>query len=680
MNTKLFFKIAWLLVVSLLFYIIFVIFFLSPKINDYLSNIELEISKVQFEKIAQAINIESKKYEDENQLIEQVKLIVSSLTLGKAGYIFIFDANGKVIFDPSGEFASKSLEDVIIPGVGKKYLYEEMKAHALAKEALEYEWNRIYDPYNYTYKKISWIVHNDKFNWYIASNVYKEDFHNFTEGVNSLILNISILLFMVLTLIGIFITVKIVSPINKMLMEVNKINVVSNLDKTDKTTKSKDEIVYLSKQFNTLVDEVETNRKNIEIQERVFKDRLYIDSLTGIKNRVALEDDIKECEFVSIVLIDIDSFADINELYGFKVGDLVLIETAKILNNFSEKFGVTAYRLYGNVFALVNTTMMNFSKYDEFINESLKVFKENALFIEEENFELYIHVTLGISIAQEEPIKTATIALNRAKKSSKRFFVYNTEIDTKESIKNSIHWREKIKEAINNDCVVPFFQPIYNTENQIIKYEALMRIKDFDMHGKEIYHLPYLFLDTAFKTKQYISLANQMLGKIIDLLPTTQKYISFNISFEDIMNNDFIDMLDKYIDKLDIENKAKLVFEILESNSIGEYQILDDFVSKYRKQGIKIAIDDFGTGYSNFAHILKIRPDFIKIDGSLIKNITTDKNSSEMVKSIIDFSKALNIKITAEFVHNAEVYKRLLDLKVDEFQGFYLGRPEATIE
>ncbi len=123
---------------------------------------------------------------------------------------------------------------------------------------------------------------------------------------------------MVLTLIGVFITVKIVSPINKMLMEVNKINVVSNLDKTDKTTKSKDEIVYLSKQFNTLVDEVETNRKNIEIQERVFKDRLYIDSLTGIKNRVALEDDIKECEFVSIVLIDIDSFADINELYGFK--------------------------------------------------------------------------------------------------------------------------------------------------------------------------------------------------------------------------------------------------------------------------------------------------------------------------------------------------------------------------
>ncbi len=677
MNTKLFFKIAWLLIISLLLYIVFVIFFLSPKINEYLSNIELEISKGQFEKIAQAINSESRKYEEKEQLIEQVKLIVSSLTLGKAGYVFIFDKNGKIIFDPSGEFSSKSLEDVIIPGVGKKYLYEEMKAHSISKEPLEYDWNRIYDPYNYIYKKVSWVSHNDKFDWYIASNVYKEDFLNFTSGVNSLILNISILLFGVLTLIGVFITVKIVAPINKMLSEVNKINIVSNLDKS---IKSKDEIVHLSKQFNNLVDEVESNRKNIEIQEKVFKDRLYIDGLTGIRNRVALEDDIKNSEFVSVVLLDIDSFADINELYGFNVGDLVLVETAKILKTFSEKYGVIPYRLYGNVFALVNTTMMNFTKYDEFIADSLKLFKDTQLFIEKENLELYINVTLGISIAQEEPLKTATIALNRAKKSSKRFFVYNAEIDTKESIKNSIYWREKIKEAVLNDCVVPFFQPIYNTENQIVKYEALMRIKDFDMHGKEIYHLPYLFLDTAFKTKQYLQLANQMLGKIIKLLPTTQKYISFNISFDDIMNNDFIDMLDKYIDRLDIENKAKLVFEILESDSISEYQILDDFISKYRKQGIKIAIDDFGTGYSNFAHILKIRPDFIKIDGSLIKNITTDKNSSEMVKSIIDFSKALNIKITAEFVHSIEVYKRLIDMQVDEFQGFYLGRPEAEIE
>jgi EAL domain-containing protein (putative c-di-GMP-specific phosphodiesterase class I) len=108
--------------------------------------------------------------------------------------------------------------------------------------------------------------------------------------------------------------------------------------------------------------------------------------------------------------------------------------------------------------------------------------------------------------------------------------------------------------------------------------------------------------------------------------------------------------------------------------------LLEDFVIKYRNQGIKIAIDDFGTGYSNFAHILKIRPNYIKIDGSLIKNINTDKNSYELVKSIIDFSKALNIKVIAEFVHSREVYESILNLGVDEFQGFYLGEPSLNIE
>jgi EAL domain-containing protein (putative c-di-GMP-specific phosphodiesterase class I) len=107
-----------------------------------------------------------------------------------------------------------------------------------------------------------------------------------------------------------------------------------------------------------------------------------------------------------------------------------------------------------------------------------------------------------------------------------------------------------------------------------------------------------------------------------------------------------------------------------------DYTLLEDFIMKYRNQGIQIAIDDFGTGYSNFAHILKIRPNYIKIDGSLIKNINTDKSSYELVRSIIDFSKALNIKIIAEFVHSADVYDiTVLELGVDEFQGFYLGEP-----
>mgnify|MGYP000876472920 FL=1 len=142
---------------------------------------------------------------------------------------------------------------------------------------------------------------------------------------------------------------------------------------------------------------------------------------------------------------------------------------------------------------------------------------------------------------------------------------------------------------------------------------------------------------------------------------------------------DFIDSLDINLNKIEEKDKSRIIFEILESDYISDYSVLEVFIIKYRSQGIKIAIDDFGTGYSNFAHILKIRPNYIKIDGSLIKNINSDKNSYEMVKSIIDFSKALNIKTIAEFVHSQEVFDLLIELGVEEFQGFYLAEPLPNI-
>ena len=324
--------------------------------------------------------------------------------------------------------------------------------------------------------------------------------------------------------------------------------------------------------------------------------------------------------------------------------------------------------------------MMGFSRYDEFINELCKLFKNKAIHIDELALDIFINITLGISIAQQESIKTAGIALKKAKKANMRFFVYNNEIDTKDVIKKSMYWREKIKVALEQNKVVPFYQAIYDRNNQIVKYETLMRIQDVDEEGETVYLTPYLFMDVSIKTKQYLQLSNQVISKAFADLSKTTKQVSLNLSFKDILDIDFVTSLDKNLDKIDNDKKERIVFEILESDYITDYSLLEDFIIKYRNQGIKIAIDDFGTGYSNFDHIMKIRPNYIKIDGSLIKNINTDKNSYELVKSIIDFSKALNIKVIAEFIHSREVYNIALDLGVDEFQGFYLAQPSLNIE
>ena len=144
-------------------------------------------------------------------------------------------------------------------------------------------------------------------------------------------------------------------------------------------------------------------------------------------------------------------------------------------------------------------------------------------------FDIFINITLGISIAQEEPIKTAGIALKKAKKNNLPYFVYNNEIDTKDMIEKSIYWREKMKKAIENNDVVPFYQPIFDKNKNIVKYETLMRIKDINEKGETIYLSPYLFLDISVKTKQYLQLSNQVITKALNDLVKTDKQISINL-------------------------------------------------------------------------------------------------------------------------------------------------------
>lgn len=420
-------------------------------------------------------------------------------------------------------------------------------------------------------------------------------------------------------------------------------------------------------------------RKN-QIKQGLLKRKLYLDKLTNLKNANALSKDIKSEEFVSLILIDIDSFNDINELYGFSTGNLVLQETATILKEFSAKNDSSLYRIHGNEFAIVEFKMIDFPQFVSRTEELSRLFKNRTIYIEKLDMEIFIDITLGISMLQDEPLRTAGIALKKAKKSNLRFFAYTNNLEAKGIIKKSIFWRDKIKKTIDDDNVIPFYQPIFNRKKEIVKYETLMRLKNKSNEGKVEYILPYEFLDVAIKTKQYLLLSSQVITKALNDLDRTTKNISINLSFKDVLDSHFIEQLDEILLDINDKNKSRIIFELLESDLITDYTVLEDFILKYREMGIKIAIDDFGTGYSNFAHILETRPDYIKIDGSLIKDIDTNKNSLEIVKSIIDFSKALNILTIAEFVHSKEVYDIVADLGIDEFQGFYLGKPTPNIE
>lgn len=264
-------------------------------------------------------------------------------------------------------------------------------------------------------------------------------------------------------------------------------------------------------------------------------------------------------------------------------------------------------------------------------------------------------------------------ALEFAKQTGKDYFCYFKNIDDTPQYAEQIERSNMIRNAIINDKIVPFYQPIFNKDKQILKYETLIRIQN----SNEIIS-PSIFLEVSKRIKRYTDIEKMLIEKSFKLIADKpETMISVNLSGRDMTDGDvsvfIIEKMNKY------KVAGRVIFEILEDENIENIERISAFIERVRRMGAKIAIDDFGSGYSNFSYILKLKPDYIKIDGSIIKNIDSSEDSRAIAGAIIAFAKKLDITVIAEFVHSKEVFDACIELGVDEFQGFYLGEPSDTL-
>lgn len=153
--------------------------------------------------------------------------------------------------------------------------------------------------------------------------------------------------------------------------------------------------------------------------------------------------------------------------------------------------------------------------------------------------------------------------------------------------------------------------------------------------------------------------------------------ISINLTIDDILDQNIKNFIFDQLNHFSIG--AKIIFEIVESESIENFDKVLSFIEDVKSYGCKIAIDDFGTGYSNFVYLMRLKADFIKIDGSLIKDICTNNNSFMVVKLITKFAKKMGIKTIAEFVENKDIYDKVTELGIDSSQGYYFSKPIENI-
>jgi len=398
-----------------------------------------------------------------------------------------------------------------------------------------------------------------------------------------------------------------------------------------------------------------------------LKQKLYIDQLTGVYSRAKLED-IPFNDSSILILIDIDDFSGINELYGIEKGDQILQVIAKKLQTYNTQWQV--FRVSSDVFGLY---LDDVKKMRMSIESKIYDVREHIMFetITIDDYSIDFNITMGIAFGKDV-LHNAFAALNMAKEENLGYKVFHSEEEFKKQIEFNQKWQKEIKYAFAENRIEPFFQAIVDKDKNIVKYESLMRLKK--ENGEE-YISPF-FIDIAIKTKQYISISRMMIQKTFEKFKDKGEF-SINLNYLDISREGTKKLLEYLIKTYNAQNRV--TFEILEDESIKDYNVLKEFVEYFKAFGVQIAIDDFGSGYSNFKRILELNPDYLKFDGSLIKNIDKDSKSYITVKNMVNYAKELNIKTIAEFVHTKDVFDTCLYLGIDYFQGYYIGKPTNHI-
>lgn len=451
----------------------------------------------------------------------------------------------------------------------------------------------------------------------------------------------------------------------------SQIEIVKKYDIND--FKEKTELT-IERLYTTIRSTIKQYEQIIELDNK-YKDtynQLTTNRLTKLPNRLKLIEDLSAQKSKTLILIDIVSFSFINETSGFEVGDYILKEFGVfLLNIYGEDFDV--YHLYGDVFGLVPKTdnMIGLQEYVQKIKEDI-----GKIHFITNNFNKTIDTTIGVvHQSTDNVIKKAELALKEARNNGKnKIQFYNGDMKIIKHIQQVSFWAPIIKDAIKNNNLLAYTQPIYDAQtHKIHKYELLVRLK----HDDKIY-TPYHFLEAASSSGQLYRIFQFMFEEACKLAAKTGKMFSVNIGDSDLSEPDLFTFISTTLKHYKVDTSL-LTLEILEYKSIGNDNDVKDTINKIHALGISFAIDDFGVQCSNFAQIKNIPVDTIKIDGSFIKEINRSKNSFTIAKTIVVFAKETGIKIVAEFVCNKEVYEVVKKLGIDYVQGYYFAEPTLEL-
>ncbi|MCR5702533.1 MAG: EAL domain-containing protein [Lachnospiraceae bacterium] len=397
-----------------------------------------------------------------------------------------------------------------------------------------------------------------------------------------------------------------------------------------------------------------------------------------LPNEAALNMDIKIGGYDRVCLIDVLDTSSMRTVFAPQKIDMTYKEYVSKCSAFASQHDYHLYVLDSWRIAIAAPSYM----------VSLQGFEDDMKQLHEELFETaadFIAIVPVFCVINECNVDNIRTVYNAARlemlNRNIQFYVCeaNEGMLDEESIREKYHMVNVINYALSHDKVIPYYQGIYdNKSGSIHHYESLMRLMDED--GK-VYN-PGSFLDVARNFGVlYDSLSLIMIKKVLKAFKkVADKSVSINISMRDIRNDELIKYVYGFLATAKYPNN--FIFEILENEDVDDYESLVMFVDNIHRLGGKISIDDFGSGYSNLQHIASIHSDFIKIDGSIVRNCCNSTDSENLVALMSGWKKLSDrsVEIVAEYVENEDIQAKIMEYNIDYSQGYLFSKPSPDID
>jgi len=410
------------------------------------------------------------------------------------------------------------------------------------------------------------------------------------------------------------------------------------------------------------------------------------DSLTALPNRVSLqrtlEHAMEQGDVGAMLFIDIDHFKYVNDNYGHRSGDQLIVGVSGVLKEAIKDFNGQVFRLGGDEYGvhLPDSLRGHAMKVAEHLLEALRHYRFQSA-----NEQRVVGLTASIGIALYPfhgsdvtgLLSNADIAMYQAKDGGRnRFVLYDQDAQSLRRTHNRVQWSNKLREVLDEDRLVLYSQPVVRlTDLQIVHCEILVRIRDDN--GNVV--LPSQFIEYAESLGMVQEIDMRVVERLIEYLRQPenqgQKIRYFvNLSRVSISDQHWVRKFCNMLAASGIMHN-QLVFEITETAAMTDVDVTQQFIRELKQMGCRFALDDFGAGFSSFYYLKRFDVDYLKIDGGFVRDLATDEGNRIFVRALCDVAHGLNKQVIAEWVEDRAVMKILTDMGTVYGQGYLFHRP-----